>query len=124
MTPTQLTNFTQAYLLTPAGVAQGLLDKAFQASDPTNGNFYQSSGKDMLIVYNSDTDGSPPAAHSFGIVSAPDQFGRYANVTYTVQPGAYAVVIISSQAIYTQPNGQVVLMSSDARLLFLPIQGA
>ena len=119
MAPTQLTNFAPAYLLTPAGVAQGLLDKAFQASDPTNGNFYQSSGKDMLLVWNTDT-----IAHNFTIQSAPDQFGRYANITYSVAANSFEAVIISSQAIYTQPNGQVVLGSASALLFFLPIQGA
>jgi hypothetical protein len=119
MAPTQLTNFAPAYILTPAGVAQGLLDKAFQAADPVNGNFYQSSGKDMLIVFNSDT-----VSHTFGIQSAPDQFGRYANITYTVAAGGYEAVIISSQAIYTQPNGQVVLSASDVHIQFLPIQSA
>lgn len=116
---TQLTNFAPAYLLTPAGVAQGQLDKAFQAADPVNGNFYQSSGKDMLLVYNSDT-----VSHTFSILSAPDQFGRFANITYTVAPGGYEAVIISSQAIYTQSNGQVQLQASSALLFFLPIQGA
>jgi hypothetical protein len=116
---TQLTNFAPAFLLSPAGVSQGQLDKAFQASDPVNGNYYQSSGRDMLIVFNSDA--SP---HTFGITSAPDQFGRFANVTYTVAAGAYEVVIITSQAIFTQPSGQVLLTSSDAHILFLPIMGA
>ena len=119
MAPTLLANFSQAYSLTPAGVSQGQLDKSFQASDPVNGNYYQSSGKDLLIVFNSDS-----APHTFGIQSAPDQFGRFANITYTVAPGAYEVVIISSQAIYTQPNGTVVLSSSSALVFFLPIQGA
>ncbi len=116
---TQLTNFAAAYILTPAGVAQGQLDKAFQAADPVNGNYFQSSGRDLLLVFNSDS-----APHTFGIQSAPDQFGRFANITYTVAAGSYEAVIISSQAIYTQPNGQVVLSASDAHILFLPIQGA
>jgi len=116
---TLLTNFSQAYILTPAGASQGQFDKAFQAADVVNGNYYQSSGKDMLIVWNNGV-----AAATFGIQSAPDQFGRFANITYTVQPGAYAVVIISSQAIYTQPNGTVVLSASSTNINFLPIQGA
>jgi len=119
MSFTQLTNFAPAYILTPAGVAQGQLDKAFQASDPTNGNFFQSSGRDLLLVFNSDT-----VPHTFSILSAPDQFGRFANITYTVAPGAYEAVIITSQAIYTQPNGQVQLQSSSALVQFLPIQSA
>jgi hypothetical protein len=120
-TPTLLANFSAAYILTPGGVvgAPGPLDKTFQAADPVNGNYYISSGKDMLIVFNSDT-----VPHTFGIQSAPDQFGRYANVTYTVPAGGYEVVIISSQAIYTQANGQVLLSASSALVLFLPIQGA
>lgn len=116
---TLLTNLAPAYILTPAGVSQGQLDKTFQAADTVNGNYYQSSGKDMLVVFNSGL-----SAATFGIQSAPDQFGRFANITYTVQPGAYAIVIISSQAIYTQPNGTVVLSASSASILFLPIQGA
>lgn len=119
---TLLTNFAPGYVLTPAGVAQGLLDKAFQASDPVNGNYFVSSGRDMLLVWNA--GGSPPSPQTFGITSAPDQFGRYANITYTVQPGAFECVIITSQSIYTQPNGQIWLTSSSANIMFLPIQGA
>lgn len=117
--PTQLTNFSTAYILTPAGVTAGQLDKAFQVADVSNGNYFVSSGKDLLIVWN--TDSSP---HTFGIQSAPDQFGRFANITYTVAPNSFEAVIISSQAIYTQANGQVVLSASDAHIFFLPILGA
>lgn len=123
MPPTLLANFAPAYILTPAGVAQGLLDKAFQAADPVNGNYFLSSGRDMLIVFNSDISGSPPASsHSFGIKSVADQFGRFADVTYSVAPGATAVIIIPSSAIYTQPNGTILLSATDSRLMFLPIQ--
>src|SRR5208337_725564 len=116
---TLLTNFSQAYILTPAGVSQGQLDKAFQAADPVNGNYFQSSGRDLLLVLNSDT-----VPHTFGIQSAPDQFGRFANITYTVAAGSYEAVIITSQAIYTQPNGTVILSASDVHIQFLPIQSA
>ncbi len=119
MPPTLLTNFASAYQLTPAGVTQGQLDKAFQAADPLNGNYYISSGKDMLIVWNTDS-----SSHTFGIQSAADQFGRYATFSYTVAPNAFEVVVVTSQAIYTQPNGQVVLSASDAHIMFLPIQGS
>lgn len=119
MPPTLLANFAPAYTLTPAGVSQGLLDKAFQAADPVNGNYFTSSGRDMLLVFNSDA-----VSHTFGIQSAPDQFGRFANITYTVAAGGYEAVIITSQAIYTQPNGQVILSASDSHISFLPIQGS
>jgi hypothetical protein len=119
---TLLTNNAPGYQLTPAGITQGLLDKAFQASDPVNGNYFVASGRDMLIVWNS--GGSPPAPQTFEIISAPDQFGRYANIIYTVAPGGFECVIITSQAIYTQANGQIQLVSSSANIMFLPIQGS
>ena len=119
MAPTLLTNLAPAYILTPAGVNPGQLDKAFQAADSVSGNYWVSSGKDMLVVFNSDS--SP---HQFGIQSAPDQFGRFANITYTVAPGAYEFVIIQSSAIYTQPNGQVVISASSDLILFLPVQNS
>ena len=67
MPPTALVNFSAAYILTPAGVvgAPGPLDKTFQAADAVNGNYFQSSGKDMLIVWNTDS-----SSHTFGL-SAP-----------------------------------------------------
>lgn len=177
---TPLTNMAPAYTLIPAGVTQGQLDKAFQASDPVNGNSFISSGKDMLVVWNQvptapawaastvyalgaqilDPDGhiqqvttagtsgatiptfndsggttidgtvvwtdqgAASATQTFGIMSAADQFGRYAPVTYTVAPNAHAFVIITSQSIYTQATGLVLLSSTSANLKFLPITGA
>lgn len=127
MAPTPLTT-KQAYILTPAGVTQGQLDQLFQASDPVNGNLFISSGKDMLLVQNLD-----PATQTFGILSAPDQFGRFANITYTVvgtagspptQVGGFAAVIITSASIYTQADGTVRLTSTSANLKFLVLQGA
>lgn len=119
MAPTQLTNFSAAYTLTPVGAAQGLLDKAFQASDNTNGNFFVSSGSDLLIVWNTDTN-----PHTFTIQSAADQFGRFQTVTYNILANAFAAVRITTQSIYTQANGQVILGTSSNLISFLPLQGA
>jgi len=112
-------SLSAAYILTPAGVTAGQLDKAFAASDSVNGNSFVSSGKDMLIAYNTDM-----GAQTFGIQSAPDQFGRFANITYSMAAGAFAAVIITSASIYTQPSGLVLLTSSSANVKFLVIQGA
>ena len=109
-----------AYILTPAGASAGQLDQAFAAADVSNGNYFVSSGKDMLVVWN-DSAGTL----TFGIASASDQFGRKADITaYSILAHHFAVVVITSQSIYTQANGQVLLTASDPAIKYMVLSGS
>jgi len=115
--PTLIANNPSVTLQSPGVVASLALDKAFTPADVTNGNCFQASGDDTLIVFNSDS-----SAHPFTIWSVADAFGRYADFTYTVQPGVYSFVRIVSAALYTQGGtNQVYFTGSDATLEFLPV---
>jgi hypothetical protein len=115
--PTLIANNPAVTLTSPGVVAALALDKAFVAADVSNGNCFQASGDDTLIVFNSDS-----SAHTLTIWSAADSFGRYANLVYTVQPGVYSFVRIVAAALYTQSGtNEVYFTGSDATLKFLPV---
>ena len=102
------------------------LDIAFTAADITNGNSFQSSGRDLVLVTNADV-----VPHTFTIGSIPDNFGRLGNVgPYTVGPqvtsgsppvmvgpGVTSMFLIDNQALYAFNDG-VHLDASDAHILF------
>lgn len=120
MSQTLLSN-NPAFVMLASGVvpAHGL-DMAFAGSDTVNGNAFLSSGSDLLIIYNSDSVG-----HYIGILSAPDPDGRYANVSYVVNAGAYSFVKITTPSIFIQPITNLVLLTSDAsEVEFLVIMGS
>jgi hypothetical protein len=108
MSQTLLTNNPAFILLPPGVLAPASLDKVFTAADIVNGNSFLSSGRDLLIVYNSDVG----ASHTFTLVSAPDPDGRYANITYTVGIGAYSLVDITSASVFVQSTNNLVLLSA------------
>jgi hypothetical protein len=110
-----------AFVLQPAGVIPAVaLDKTFQAADTVNGNSFLSSGRDLLIVYNSDS-----SSHTFTIFSAPDPNGRFANVTYTVGAGVYSFIEIDASSIYVQPSTNLVLLAaSDPTIKYLVVLNA
>lgn len=109
-----------AFILVPNGIVPSLgLDKTFQAADTVNGNAFLSSGRDLLIVFNSDS-----GPHTFSIQSAPDPDGRFANVTYTVAAGVYSFVEINSASIFVQSTNMVLLTASDTHIQYLVVMNA
>jgi len=121
MSQTLLTNNPAVVLLPPGIVAPASLDKVFTAADVVNGNSFLSSGKDLLIVHNSDG----AATHTFTLVSAPDPDGRYANITYTVGIGSYSFVDITSASIFVQSTNNLVLLSaSDVTIQYLVVMNS
>jgi hypothetical protein len=117
---TQIPN-TAAFQMISSGIVPALgLDMAFTPADTVNGNSFQTSGNDLLIVYNSDS-----VAHTFTLTSAADQYGRFATFTYTVGAGVYSLVNITPTALYTQGGTGLVLMTgSDTHIQFLVIMNA
>jgi hypothetical protein len=117
---TQIPN-TAAFQMIASGIVPALaLDKTFTPVDLLNGNSFQASGNDLLVVYNSDA-----APHTFTIQSAADDVGRFATFTYTVGAGVYSLVNITPAALYTQGGtGLVLLAGSDSHIQFLVLMNA
>lgn len=112
MAQTILANNPAYVLASPGIVPANAMDKAFSAADTVNGNAFLSSGNDMLCVFNSDTN-----PHSFTISSAPDEFGRFADVSYSVAAGLYSFVTINTASLYIQPNTNEVLIACASALV-------
>jgi hypothetical protein len=91
------------------------LDAAFIAADATNGNYFVASGRDVLIVYNSDVSGQ-----TLTINSAPDASGRKADlIAYPIAAGGFMQMFISAASLFTQTDGTVQLTASANTVKFL-----
>lgn len=120
MPATLIPNIAAVQLLSPGIVPALALDRVFVAADAINGNAFLASGNDLLVMYNSDS-----APHTVLIKSAADPEGRFADLTYTVQPGAHSFINITTVSLYTQPTtNQVLITASDARIGFLVFMNA
>jgi hypothetical protein len=100
-------------------IAPAALDKTFTAADIVNGNAFLSSGRDLLVVFNSDS-----SSHTFTLFSAPDADGRFANVTYTVGAGVYSFVDITTSSVFIQATNFVLVTGSDTHIQFLVVMNA
>lgn len=119
MSQTLLPN-NPAFILAPPGIVPALgLDKTFTTADTSNGNSFLSSGRDLLIMYNS--GGSP---YTVVISSAPDPDGRFADVTYTIGAGVYSFVEINSSSVFIQATNLVLLLANNAAIQFLVVMNA
>jgi|SRR5262245_5074377 len=88
----------------PGVVAADQLDVAWQAADPANGNSFPLSGRELLLMHN--TDPTNPA--SVTIKSASDPYGRTQDVTaYALQAGNYAALKMTDSVGWRQPDGSV-----------------
>lgn len=101
--------------LSSGGATTGQLDATFTAADAVNFNSFTATGRDILLVFNSDS-----STHHFTIHSAPDTSGRIADVvSYPVLAGAHAEVIISASSLFTQTDGTVWVDADSALMKFL-----
>lgn len=94
--------------------AANSLDLTFAASDNVNGNSFPASGKDLLLVQNTDA-----AQQTFTVVSAPDERGRSQDITtYAMQTGEFASFKLDQQVGWVQPDGNIYINSSAATVKF------
>jgi len=115
-TPTTIVNNPSVTLLSPGVVPALAFDKAFVAADILNGNCFQATGDDTLVVFNPDE-----GPHNITVWSAADSFGRYANVTYQVSAGVHSFIRIIPGSLYTQPGTNTIVFSCDSALLDLAV---
>lgn len=95
--------------VTPGTLALAL---AFAASDASNGNSFVASGKEIVVLYNSDS-----APHTVTFDSVADGFGRTGDITaYNVPAGTYAMFNVGQLTGWKQADGTFRLQTSDATL--------
>lgn len=103
----------------PGAVGSGALNFALAAADPSNGNSFALTGREVLLVFNSDV----AAAHTVTFTSAPDPQGRTSDITsYSVASGAYAIFSYRGGVNgWRQSDGTAHLMASSASIEFAPL---
>ena len=98
------------------GVVSALgLDIAWTAADVSNHNEFLFSGKEILLVKNTDS-----ASHNLTLTSAPDEHGRSADITtYAVGAGlTSAFSFRGGSAGWLESDGHVYLQGDNAMLFF------
>ena len=118
-TPTGLT--TQVLFINGnvnAPITAGSLVITFAACDASNGNSFTSTGREVLVIFNS--GGSP---YTITVNSVADQFNRLdaSLTTYSVAAGAYAAVQMKNLAGW-QSSGSISMTCSNAAVKFAVIQ--
>lgn len=96
-------------------VSAGDLAITFTASDTTNGNSFPATGKEILLIQNTDA-----SAHTFTVTSVADPLGRTDTslTSYSVPANSIAGIQMSQLGGWIQSNGNVNLASSSALLKF------
>ena len=101
----------------PAGgaVGAGALKINWAAADVSNHNEFILSGKEVLLVWNTDT-----GAHNLTLTSAPDQRGRSADVSgYSIPAGEiHAFSFRQGADGWQQTDGHVFFQADDATVKF------
>jgi hypothetical protein len=116
--PTSLT--VQALKENNYPVIAGDLAFTLTACDNVNGNSFKATGKEILIVQNS--DGAAP--HTFSVTSVVDPFGRLdSSLTgYSVPLNGFAVINVNTLAGWRQADGTVQLACNNALIKFAVVQ--
>jgi vancomycin resistance protein YoaR len=84
------------------------------ASDTVNLNAFNATGREILIVQNTDT-----AAHTFTVTSVADALGRTGDIAaYSVPATSVAAIEASVLAGWKQADGNIYLASTNALLTF------
>jgi hypothetical protein len=100
-------------------VLAGDLALTFTASDTTNGNSFPATGKEILLIQNTDA-----APHTFGVASVTDSLGRTDTSlsSYSVAASTIAAIQMSQIGGWIQSNGNINLTSTSNLLKFAVIR--
>lgn len=101
-------------------VQAGDLTLTFTACDNVNGNSFASTGKEVLIVQNSDAAG----AHTFTVTSVPDSLGRSDTTLtgYSLPLSTFAVIYVNTIAGWKQGTGLILLACNSNLIKFAVVQ--
>lgn len=100
-----------------AAVSANSLDFTFAAGDLANGNSFVCTGREVLLVLNSD----PTNPYTFTVTSVDDEKGRSEDITtYSLAAGEYAAVGVglTNAKGWKQTSGLVYLAVSNAAIKF------
>lgn len=90
-------------------VLAGSLDIPFGASDFTNGDQTPSTGKEVIVMSNTDA-----LAQTVTIDAAPDAYGRDGAITtYSLAAGDVAITGVLTQQAFRQSDGMIYINTSD-----------
>jgi hypothetical protein len=89
------------------------------ALDATNGNSFTATGREVLVIQNTDA-----SAHTFAITSVTDALGRSDSSmsAYSVAANGFAAIQMNTLAGWIQPTGVVNLTTSSALLKILVLR--
>jgi hypothetical protein len=100
-------------ITSPAALALAL---AFVACDVTNGNSFPMTGKELLVIENTDT-----AAHTVTLTSVADAVGRAGDITaYSIPAGAF-MIFDAQQIVGWQQSDGTFRFTSTSALLFAAV---
>lgn len=81
------------------------------ATDAVNGNSFVHTGRQLLLIWNSDTN-----PHVVTVTSVPDASGRTGDSTKNINGGAYYVFQLFPAAGWRQTDGTIHVTSADPTL--------
>jgi len=85
------------------------------ASDAVNGNLFGCTGKEILIVQNTDAG----AAHTFTVTSVADALGRTGDINdYSIAASSFAAIQLSQIAGWKETDGNIYVSVSDSHVTF------
>jgi hypothetical protein len=89
------------------------------ALDATNGNSFTATGREVLIIQNTDA-----SAHTLTITSVNDSLGRADSslTSYSVAASGFAAIQMNTLAGWIQPTGVVNMTTSSALLKILVLR--
>lgn len=96
-------------------VSASALDLTMTAADVSNGNNFVSTGKEILIVQNTDT-----GAHTITLGSAPDSLGRSGDITaYSIAAGKISAFNFTGlNGGWKQSDGTISVNANDVSIKF------
>lgn len=99
-------------------IAANAADVTFTAADVSNKNSFASTGREILLVFNSGA-----SEYTATITSAPDDLGRTKDIdAYALAAGDYALFGPVKQKGWKQSDGKVYLEANNAAVKFLVIR--
>ena len=99
-------------------VSAGSLDFVFTAADNVNGNSFVSTGRELLLVENTDA-----GAQTFTVTSVADSLLRTGDVgPYSMASGANALFVVAAQPGWKQTDGTVHVTASAATVKFAVVR--
>lgn len=102
----------------PQSVSAAALDLAFTAADNVNGNKFSASGRDLLLIWN--TDASP---HTVTLTSQYDATNRKADVTaYSVAATTISAFLFSALPGWVDGSNQINLSANSALIKFAVVR--